>query len=1715
MKKMGNRCNRQMMRRIASAVLALVLFFGMLPTSFLQTEAHWTDEYINTLVDWGVMRGDVSGNMNAEKPITRAEFVAMVNRAFGYVAATEHPFTDVTTRDWYNNDIGMAYNMGYFKGTGTTTASPNSPLTREQAVVLIGRNLLLDEKLGETLGFADSRTFSEWSRGMVESAIHAGFISGYDDGSFKPQRQVTRGEVAAMLVKAIGTLVNKSGTHELGGVYGNVMISTSGVKLKNTTIAGDLYITGGLELGDVMLENVTVLGKIIISGSGESHKGDSSIVLRNVEAGELVLNSIAGQFVTLRAEGDTQIDFTNVRTSAYLDDQTEAGDGLLYIELNGENGMTVTLAGNIEEVLNRTPESVLTMAQGNAQIITVDEKATGSTLDIKNIASIDKLNLDTGVPVTGEGDVKDVYINAAGSVVDMLPDKIEIRPGLTADINGEEMDTQAGQESSSEPRILSGYPKIKNLAPNSVEVVYSANKKGTIYWALTSLIDGPVKVEDLLEVKDYNTKILQQGTINVTESNKEFRIKISKLLSDGSYYVSAVLVDSRDQKSPVKYITFTTPDGTAPGFATGYPELIQITMNNAQVSVMPTKTSTLYYAVLPKGAAAPTIAEFKAGAISGDLGNCPREGISVTKNVVSFSWITSEESPRLKELESYELYLCLIDPDNGKDSGVKRLSFTTVDGTPPELADAIPTGVQKNSIKLTTSMNENGIIYWVAVKEGDPYPVLPSNLPADTDIEKITQMQIINGMGNVVKAGKANATANKDVVLNITGLQPESGYDIYYVAQDKAGNCSVVKMINQKTLDTAAPTARQEFTKTADAAGLNPLPETDIRVIFSEGVRNKDSDKTFAQLWEAYKKAAPGTPAADSALADLVRDLEKSIQLWDVSNPSASYVVEHDNTMGPDDVGTWINYEKVEIEVLDTEEYAFVFKHGEAISLSSGSTYQIVLEDITDTSDLKNPMKPNPFKLDPFTTVFAQVNLTTRGSGNMNLAGLPTMRGSTEADASEADVDMHFWMTPQSTDSVNSNVNYDVWIETNGVIVYFDLYCRVLDLENGGFVTVPPYDPNNPDQESGLSMFEKKADIMDAAGWMYLGQMELYASGGVDRGSVNALINGQNTTSISPLNSLNDKYAYEFIVDVNTINESTNEQSWSENVTLNILVPAGQDLRGTDYGKADPLTGDVVNIGNPEDFSVSRKFIDTVTPKFIGGYPTFEVGDSAANVNVMLDRAGTLYYVVAPLVEGADGLATTIATTVVYADDTTETPIPFADWFVKSDAETGVVGTPAFSGSHLDHDFPLGTDSTGRKYQVTEPTRAGVALLVDKGAGDVNIKTGKVQIGVTRQTFQVKELTPETTYLVYCILKGESQEYSNVYMFQFTTKKMSVPTIGLNVNGSTVAAKTSTPADMNWAVYAYDTIIKIPVFKKTFTDCVPDELEDQLLLDCRRLNLIPQDSTDLSGITVLKALQTSMSTTDDRSLFDVYADADIRKDVVEYVQAETSDITNKQTDLGSTKFPEANRVQNIVPKNLSPETVYYFVAVARNALGEEYAFKAIGSLRLPDVEAPQLESYNTSPHEFAASVYPNGLSDYNKHIQSEEVQANPKAYAYKGTIRISFSEPIYQKVTGSDGIPVVTPPDASSFSSTGRVTVTDAKLDGSTLVIYFEGATEGNTITIFGNGVISDKDSNSDDDHKRLVLTFTSVSKMAGTVGGMEVFVADPHFEIKWDDTAK
>lgn len=271
-----------------------------------------------------------------------------------------------------------------------------------------------------------------------------------------------------------------------------------------------------------------------------------------------------------------------------------------------------------------------------------------------------------------------------------------------------------------------------------------------------------------------------------------------------------MLVDARGDQSPLKVLSFTTPDNTVPGFADGYPYMSKVTNVSAQVTVMATKSCRLYWALLPKGAQAPTAQDFKANAVTGNLGYGSRD---VTKNT-AYSFDVNNVA--LEELESYDLYLWLTDVEGGQSSRVEKLSFTTVDRTPPKFnTNATVNKVERTSVGLYANLNEAGTLYWVVVEQGTEYPKPLAGQSGPVDLSSDTaKMQVSAGM-NALKSGKVNMSQDKDVSFNVSGLDPEKAYDLYYVAQDKAGNYSArVQVITIHTLDPSAPTV---------APGVYPL----------------------------------------------------------------------------------------------------------------------------------------------------------------------------------------------------------------------------------------------------------------------------------------------------------------------------------------------------------------------------------------------------------------------------------------------------------------------------------------------------------------------------------------------------------------------------------------------------------------------------------------------------------------------------------------------------------------------------------------------------------------------------------------------------------------------------------------------------------------------------------------------------------------------------
>ncbi len=1282
-------------RKAISLLLALTILLGLVPGFPGASEtasAHWADSYLSQLVEWGFIREDQAGY--PDRALTRAEFMAIVNRAYGYHEMGETPFEDVAVEDWYYDDVGIAYTARYINGTSPTTASPNHALTRETAATILGRNMMLEESNGELLDFTDARQISSWAKGTIKSSLEHYLVSGYDDGTFRPQRNVSWGEMASMVTALVGTPLQEAGDYALGGVYGNVTITSPGVKLRDTVVSGDLYITGGVGLGGVELENVTVLGRIIASGAGQAEGGADSILLRNVTADELLVDNLQDNYVSVRADGVTEIGKTTVRTSAYIEDNTPEGLGLQYISLEAESypegeepegwvPPQLDLAGRIGEVVNRTPGSQVRAASGTVAKLTVDEAAVGSTVIIDRGTVVKELNLDTGVEVTGQGDVGKLTVNAPGCTVEMLPDEIEIRPGITATINGEEMDSVAAKESSEQPMILAGYPEAQDVVPTGLDAAFMTNKAGTIYWAVSALTDGSVGEEDLIKPPSYGNIAVKNGSVKVAKGNEETISKVAGLTPGGSYYLSAILVDGRGQRSAVKVISFTTPDNTVPAFNTGYPRMSKVSRTDSVVVVMPNKDCKLYYALLPESAAAPTENELKSSAVAGALGYGVRD---VKKNVEDAFRVNDVI---LDETTNYVLYLWLVDADGVNKGKITSLKFTTDDETPPEfIVDPQVEESGKDKVKLRFRLNENGTVYWVAVPAGTPYPKAEPGTDYETAPlnSAYAKLQVSSGMniGSSGKAGKVSAKENADGTITVSGLAPETTYDFYYVAKDNAGpdrNFSeMVKKITISTKDSTPPTFSQSFTSTINTSDdtRDPRADTGIYIKISEnvqyvGANGTGSGRDFVTL---YQEVTTATGEAQTrAINRLASDLYNSIRLKKYNlqqdneelTTSSSYKYDTSQTFASNMV---VDYTQVEIQDRRRQgEGIWVYFPPESLHLDAGGRYCFEISGLYDiASDNSEPNRQNPDPINfllnrkgegnnvpPFDVEFPTVYITRPDLTEDDALPKGGTGGTINTNGTKVREDKAriFRLRPVSTNAVADNIRYDVLLWSN-CVVSFDLYYRVVDKDGKSILGTdgkyPASIANGDDTIENYLLPGTEANTVDDHGWMFLknsGELDSDASWSGRGRAVNMFFNDCNTSTIPRLKYLNEDLRYDFaIMPVSYIGNSDID-TWSGTIEFNVNVAAGtndslvdklgarptpdawkagQELakeKGlTEYGATESI-GRLSRSSDNDTLTLSIPNDNNRLPNFEAGTPSFpSVESNAVSILLTLSASG-------------------------------------------------------------------------------------------------------------------------------------------------------------------------------------------------------------------------------------------------------------------------------------------------------------------------------------------------------------------------------------------------------------------------------------------------------------------------------------------------------------
>jgi len=170
------------------------------PRVFRDTRDHWAERAIMEVFRKGWMHGYEDATFRPQRPLTRAEAISVVVRAFGPSEGTPAAplrFTDVPAGHWAYGSILEAERAGWLVVFPGMLLQPDLPLTRAEAAALLARAAGLTTRTA-TAAFADvPRT--HWAAGYIEAALAAGWLRGYPDGRFYPDRPIIRAEWATLL----------------------------------------------------------------------------------------------------------------------------------------------------------------------------------------------------------------------------------------------------------------------------------------------------------------------------------------------------------------------------------------------------------------------------------------------------------------------------------------------------------------------------------------------------------------------------------------------------------------------------------------------------------------------------------------------------------------------------------------------------------------------------------------------------------------------------------------------------------------------------------------------------------------------------------------------------------------------------------------------------------------------------------------------------------------------------------------------------------------------------------------------------------------------------------------------------------------------------------------------------------------------------------------------------------------------------------------------------------------------------------------------------------------------------------------------------------------------------------------------------------------------------------------------------------------------------
>ena len=196
-----------MKRRIVTLLLCLMVCCSNATVFAQESYSDWAKEMILFAQKCKVLTDE--NNWNYQESMTRGELAPILLRAYENATGNQAPKIEESYFEDASYEADALYELGIMNGTGEGAFSPETEVTREQIAKIIvtikgiceGKDVPLPLAYYNPL--TDFMSVSDWAKPYVEQAYNKAIITGYEDGSFKPQKTVSREETVALLVRSL------------------------------------------------------------------------------------------------------------------------------------------------------------------------------------------------------------------------------------------------------------------------------------------------------------------------------------------------------------------------------------------------------------------------------------------------------------------------------------------------------------------------------------------------------------------------------------------------------------------------------------------------------------------------------------------------------------------------------------------------------------------------------------------------------------------------------------------------------------------------------------------------------------------------------------------------------------------------------------------------------------------------------------------------------------------------------------------------------------------------------------------------------------------------------------------------------------------------------------------------------------------------------------------------------------------------------------------------------------------------------------------------------------------------------------------------------------------------------------------------------------------------------------------------------------------------